>query len=738
MKPNQGIHGKLLILIAWIGLFVSAMAQDQTYHPVDIGLHIDANGIQIERLSDVEEIFFLDKDGNGKINQDIYETFRGLRDGWMEEHREVYLTRNFTPDSLFNIDVEAPIDVIVKEFSKASVRINIVFTIGHSHWHHYYILLKDYQIARNETVDQIFRVKKLEEVYADTFLGIGHSSPFPDVLRTLGLNYEEYKGQSPQYRNLWFPDHNLEVILQEGYVKYLQKEKPAWVDQSQPISLLEDTGETSEIIFSYENFDVRYIPELGFAAIDKTGQFLFEVFPYDNGPDYPSEGLIRIRENGKIGFAGLDGTIVIPPIYDCAYPFSDGTAIICKEGTVEEDGEQSTWTAARWGAIDLSGKIVVEPFDLGLFTFDMLDLKLYLFRNFSNEVVAKTRWRKLDEIDIFLQGEGEGLFINLVTKKSGKLLLKYLYLPWQDLVFRTVSDHDARIPTEQLVTVTSKAIIYLVDMAPLLSEGEMDTITDLATMMHELLLYDEHQRIIRQEDGISTPSGMQVMDLKEYPDYLETSVATTGSGIITPDAFRMDFPRKMILFHQVPDIGAVKSNWIKPGPQEDVIVGASSEPALTSAISSEPAPTDDIFPDYEPKRTPDTMLDYMPSLLKELALIPEPGINNLEQLITMYTDYRKRAEKNPGIWAQGNIVLGARDKEYQSSPDELILMEIGERIGTVISENEQESMTKVLRQLGQFPETIDFTRFFFIHYDVMGSGRFFYIDGMEQVSLKLQ
>ena len=43
----------------------------------------------------------------------------------------------------------------------------------------------------------------------------------------------------------------------------------------------------------------------GLIAIDSTGKKLFNVFIYDNGPDYLSEGLFRIenKRNGKIGFA---------------------------------------------------------------------------------------------------------------------------------------------------------------------------------------------------------------------------------------------------------------------------------------------------------------------------------------------------------------------------------------------------------------------------------------------------
>ncbi|NJO90703.1 MAG: WG repeat-containing protein [Chloroflexia bacterium] len=76
-----------------------------------------------------------------------------------------------------------------------------------------------------------------------------------------------------------------------------------------------------------------------FIAIDKGENVLFEVFRYDNGPDYFSEGLLRIVKNGKIGYANEQGKIVIEPQYDCAWPFANGKASVSNSCKVEKDGE---------------------------------------------------------------------------------------------------------------------------------------------------------------------------------------------------------------------------------------------------------------------------------------------------------------------------------------------------------------------------------------------------------------
>lgn len=91
--------------------------------------------------------------------------------------------------------------------------------------------------------------------------------------------------------------------------------------------------------------------------IDSHNTTLYEVFPFDNGPDYPSEGLIRIVKNGKIGYASAKTyAIVIAPLFDCAYPFEKGKAKVSNQCKTVKEGEHSTWTSDNWQYIDKKGK----------------------------------------------------------------------------------------------------------------------------------------------------------------------------------------------------------------------------------------------------------------------------------------------------------------------------------------------------------------------------------------------
>jgi hypothetical protein len=82
------------------------------------------------------------------------------------------------------------------------------------------------------------------------------------------------------------------------------------------------------------------------------------LLPYDNGPDYPSEGLIRVVKNGKIGYT--DATtfaLVIEPQFDCAFPFENGKAKVSNQCQTVKDGEHSVWTSDAWEYVDREGKV---------------------------------------------------------------------------------------------------------------------------------------------------------------------------------------------------------------------------------------------------------------------------------------------------------------------------------------------------------------------------------------------
>jgi hypothetical protein len=110
----------------------------------------------------------------------------------------------------------------------------------------------------------------------------------------------------------------------------------------------------------FDNFAIVIASGKGLVGIDRNENILFNVYIVDNGPDYPSNGLFRIVQNGKIGYANLKGQIVIPPQFDCAYPFKGGKAQVGKGCQTKADGEHYYWKGGQLYTINKRGN-AVEP-----------------------------------------------------------------------------------------------------------------------------------------------------------------------------------------------------------------------------------------------------------------------------------------------------------------------------------------------------------------------------------------
>ncbi|NOQ71482.1 MAG: hypothetical protein GQ574_05750 [Crocinitomix sp.] len=93
-------------------------------------------------------------------------------------------------------------------------------------------------------------------------------------------------------------------------------------------------------------------------AINNKGEYLFDAYIYDYGPDNTEEGRFRIMKNGKIGFANEKGEIVVEPQFECAHYFQDGKARVTYKCTLVPDGEYHSVKNATWFYIDLDGNVV--------------------------------------------------------------------------------------------------------------------------------------------------------------------------------------------------------------------------------------------------------------------------------------------------------------------------------------------------------------------------------------------
>jgi hypothetical protein len=108
----------------------------------------------------------------------------------------------------------------------------------------------------------------------------------------------------------------------------------------------------------FDKFAIVSLPDKGFIGIDRNENILFNIFVFDNGPDYLSDGLFRIVKNGKIGYADKNGNIIIFPKYDCAYPFVKGKANVGTGCEIKNEGEHWLWTGGVWHFINKKGQLL--------------------------------------------------------------------------------------------------------------------------------------------------------------------------------------------------------------------------------------------------------------------------------------------------------------------------------------------------------------------------------------------
>ncbi|MEA2070162.1 MAG: hypothetical protein U9O98_02635 [Asgard group archaeon] len=146
---------------------------------------------------------------------------------------------------------------------------------------------------------------------------------------------------------------------------------------------------------------------------------------------------------------------------------------------------------------------------------------------------------------------------------------------------------------------------------------------------------------------------------------------------------------------------------------------------------SEKKDYEEMFPNYEPKDTPDTIYNY-PKTPKEvisiLTEIGKPSLDTLQTILTQFKKYHKKAGKHPGEYIRGNIALGAGEKEYVPSKEALLASELGKMIKNILQQHSKREIKRWRKKMNIPPQELLFTEILFTHVDVMGSGRFFYAE----------
>jgi hypothetical protein len=169
-----------------------------------------------------------------------------------------------------------------------------------------------------------------------------------------------------------------------------------------------------------------------------------------------------------------------------------------------------------------------------------------------------------------------------------------------------------------------------------------------------------------------------------------------------------------------------------------VAAGFGARAEETAAAPSARTAVEMRLLEFRPKLSPDTLLDYRPSLADRVAALPPAQISMLGDLITMLEALKERAQARPGAWRVGPVYLGANAQEYRPSDDELLAAELGDRIRRVVSVADPEDVAEAMRRAGIRATLIEYNRFEYRHADVMGSGRYFYASEPMATAIRLR
>jgi hypothetical protein len=142
----------------------------------------------------------------------------------------------------------------------------------------------------------------------------------------------------------------------------------------------------------------------------------------------------------------------------------------------------------------------------------------------------------------------------------------------------------------------------------------------------------------------------------------------------------------------------------------------------------------DLFPDYEPKKTPDSIKDYLRTpktkIFNILDEIGDPTLQKLKKILDLFIKYKKEAKRNPGKFENGRVYLGANLKQYIPSEEELMVSELGKLVQNIVKNYTKDEIDEYKKHMEIKTQNVEFYEIFFRHVDVMGSGRYFYAEKM--------
>lgn len=232
----------------------------------------------------------------------------------------------------------------------------------------------------------------------------------------------------------------------------------------------------------------KVIDDTGIVIIDTLGNKMYRPFIIDNSIDLYSNGLTRIKKDGKIGFIDEYGVIVVPPIYEYAGIMSCNRAVASLNATRFNDGEYSFVKDGYWGYISPAGNWALPPIYSSAGTF---------YNGFAGVVLADGKAETIDTSGTVMKGLHKGAIYDVLDSSNDSLLMEYLNKYGYQPDFRYPIDDNPEIPCAPILwyaVYTNKPISIIKKL--LQAGASFDEKNCFGISVKELAVYNENYKVL--------------------------------------------------------------------------------------------------------------------------------------------------------------------------------------------------------------------------------------------------
>jgi hypothetical protein len=281
------------------------------------------------------------------------------------------------------------------------------------------------------------------------------------------------------------------------------------------------------------------------------------------------------------------------------------------------------------------------------------------------------------------------------------------------------------------VGVTAEAMVFKAAQLPVTDRAWLALRGETAALVEQVLALGSAPTADLVLPEPLTLEGMRVVSVRRSAHRLGVILELEGGPPPTPEGLVRALAGPWVLDVVLRTGRGPARHWLLPPRWAELEPGDGAPPPGSPAPGPDragggPAKPEDAFPGYQPKATPDTLLDYRPELRSSLEALPPATLEALPRLLVALGNAAEEARAHPGTWVQGNQVLGAKAREWEPSDEELVEAELGRRLESVLAAAEPGERARALAKAGERRTELCYRAVEVSHVDVMGSGRFFY------------